>query len=121
MKHIILLLFLSETILFSECLIQLDWPTLHREVTLRYFSPDKYFDSQDPSEIWNDMGANITCTVSDDMRVSLDLPDDFRTDLPFKVYTHGLSSTVYEDVFEVFVGAWMNKYEKQVNVILVDG
>ena len=50
------------------------------------------------------MGANITCTVSDDLRVSLDLPDDFKKDLPFKVYTHGLSHTVFEDVFEAFVG-----------------
>merc|ERR1712025_712610 len=120
MKLIILLLFFSETILFSECLIQLDWPTLHREVTLRYFSPDKYFDSQDPSEIWNDMGANITCTVSDDLSVSLILPDNFNKDLPFKVLTHGFSARVYEDDKTSFVEAWMNKYDKQVNVILVD-
>merc|ERR1712025_435476 len=120
MKLIILLLFFSETILFSECLIQLDWPTLHREVTLRYFSPEKYFDSQDASEIWNDMGANITCTVSDDMSVSLILPDNFNKDLPFKVLTHGFSARVYEDDKTSFVEAWMNKYDKQVNVILVD-
>merc|ERR1719188_1780611 len=120
MKLILLLLFFSETILFSECLIQLDWPTLHREVTLRYFSPDKYFDSQDPSEIWNDMGANITCTVSDDLSVDLILPDNFNQDLPFKVFTHGFSSRVYEDDKTTFVEAWMNQYEKKVNVILVD-
>jgi len=120
MKLILLLFFLTERILFSDCLIEVDWPTLHREVTLRYFSPDKYHDSQNPSEIWNDMGANITCTVSDDLSVSLILPDNFNQDLPFKVFTHGFSSRVYEDDKTTFVEAWMNQYEKKVNVILVD-
>jgi len=110
MKLILLLFFLTERILFSDCLIEVDWPTLHREVTLRYFSSDKYYDSQNPSEIWNDMGANITCTVNDDLSVSLILPDNFNQDLPFKVFTHGFSSRVYEDDKTTFVEG--NKQDK---------
>ena len=49
------------------------------------------------------MGANITCTVNDDLSVSLILPDNFNQDLPFKVFTHGFSSRVYEDDKTSFV------------------
>ena len=49
------------------------------------------------------MGANITCTVSDDLSVSLILPDNFNKDLPFKVLTHGFSARVYEDDKTSFV------------------
>ena len=49
------------------------------------------------------MGANITCTVSDDLSVSLILPDNFNSDLPFKVLTHGFSARVYEDDKTSFV------------------
>ena len=38
--------FLHFYILNKYLMSQLDWPTLHREVTLRYFSPDKYYDSK---------------------------------------------------------------------------
>ena len=30
----------------SLALINTDWPTLNREVTIRYFSPDDYYYSQ---------------------------------------------------------------------------
>ena len=48
---------------FAHGLINLDWQTLHDEVTIRYFPPDLFYDSQDPDEIWNYMGRNISCSV----------------------------------------------------------
>ena len=45
MKLLSLAVLFSCNIVFSSCLIDLDWETLKNEVTLRYFSPDYYFPS----------------------------------------------------------------------------
>ena len=39
-------LFLLQGIFVTQGLINLDWATLEREVTIRYFSPDIYTPSQ---------------------------------------------------------------------------
>merc|ERR1712038_644653 len=43
--------------------------------------------------IWNEMGANITCSVQDEDHVSISTPPGFVSDLPMKIFTHG-SQTV---------------------------
>ena len=94
-------------------LINLDWQTLHDEVTIRYFSPDLFYQSQDPEEIWNYMGRNISCSVQvgllsrdqnmvlmsfkDDLSVSVEVPEEFKPSLPFKVLTHGFASRATGD------------------------
>jgi len=104
-------------------LINNDWDTLARETTIRYFSPDWYYPSDDPEEIWNKMGGNITCLVEEGeagLGVSVEVPQGFLADKPFKVFTHGFSSKIIGDGKTEFVNAWMSTTEKSVNVILVD-
>ena len=76
----LLTLFFLQRIFLSQCLINLDWVTLEREVTIRYFSPELYTPSQvseiswgldgpgrlclqDVDDLWYGMGRNITCRV----------------------------------------------------------
>jgi len=101
-------------------LIQNDWETLARETTIRYFSPAAYFPSQDPDEIWDMMGENITCRVEEGGLVTVKVPESFQADIPFKIFTHGFSSQIKGDGKTAFVDAWMSSSEKSVNVILVD-
>jgi len=105
----------------SLALINTDWPTLNREVTIRYFSPDDYYYSQDGEEIWQKMGVNITCAVDDTgSSVSLSVPPNFRPDLSLKILTHGFASKCADSDKTSAVEAWMEKYGKTVSVILVD-
>merc|ERR1712227_281878 len=121
MKLLSLVVLFSCNIVFSSCLIDLDWETLKNEVTLRYFSPDYYFPSVDADEIWYGMGMNISCTVQDENTVSVTAPTDgFKSNLPFKVFTHGFSSRIIGEDKTAFVDAWMSHYEKEASVILVD-
>jgi len=101
-------------------LIQNDWETLAREVTIRYFSPSRYVSSDDPDEIWNNMGENITCRIDDDNQVSISVPETFDALKPFKVFTHGFASRIKGDGKTEFVSAWMSSSNKEDNVILVD-
>jgi len=101
-------------------LIQNDWETLARETTIRYFSPDSYFPSQDPNEIWDVMGENITCSVDDGGLVTVKVPQSFQAGKPFKIFTHGFASQIKGDGKTAFVDAWMSSSDKSVNVILVD-
>merc|ERR1719500_2490678 len=101
-------------------LIQNDWDTLARETTIRYFSPDSYFSSQDPDEIWDVMGENITCSVEEGGLVTIKVPGSFQADKPFKIFTHGFASKIKGDGKTAFVDAWMSSTDKSVNVILVD-
>ena len=87
----------------SPGLIQNDWETLARETTIRYFSPDSYYPSQDPDEIWDVMGENITCSVEDGGLVTVKLPQSFQADKPFKMFTHGFSSQIKGDGKTAFV------------------
>ena len=75
----LLTLFFLQRIFLSQCLINLDWVILEREVTIRYFSPELYTPSQvskisrglitgrlclqDVYDLWYGMGRNITCRV----------------------------------------------------------
>merc|ERR1719450_494572 len=80
---------------FTQALINTDWKTLNREVTLKYFSPDDYYYSQDPEEIWREMGVNITCTAAEDgSSFAVSVPSNFHPELPIKMLTHGFASTV---------------------------
>merc|ERR550517_1055742 len=105
----------------SWALINTDWKTLNREVTLKYFSPDQYYFSQDPEEIWREMGANITCRAADDgSSFSVTVPSNFHPELPVKMLTHGFASTVAGAGQCSAVEAWMERYSKAVGVALVD-
>jgi len=100
-------------------LIRLDWETLSNEVTIRYFHPDFYFESSHPQEIWDSMGENISCSVSPDMTVNIDLPSGFDASKPIKLLTHGFMDTMVNDNTQ-FVSAWMDHLEKNYAVILLD-
>merc|ERR1712061_477793 len=105
----------------SRALINTDWKTLNREVTLKYFSPDQYYFSQDPEEIWREMGANITCRAADDgSSFSVTVPSNFHPELTVKMLTHGFASTVAGAGQCSAVEAWMERYSKAVGVVLVD-
>merc|ERR1712066_517575 len=105
----------------SRALINTDWKTLNREVTLKYFSPDQYYFSQDPEEIWREMGANITCRAAEDgSSFSVTVPSNFHPELPVKMLTHGFASTVAGAGQCSAVEAWMERYSKAVGVVLVD-
>ena len=82
---------------FTVGLIRLDWETLSREVTLRYFSSENYYASSDPQEIWDEMGENITCTVDQDMVVTVIPPSRFDAAKPIKSLTHGFMDTMIND------------------------
>ena len=84
-------------------LIQSDWETLARETTIRYFSSDKFFPSQDPEVIWRLMGENITCSVDEGGEATVIVPESFKSDKPFKIFTHGFASKVKEDPKTAFV------------------
>merc|ERR1719150_349977 len=106
----------------SRALINTDWKTLNREVTLKYFSPDQYYFSQDPEEIWREMGANITCRAADDgSSFSVTVPSNFHPELPVKMLTHGFASTVAGAGQCSAVEAWMERYSKAVGVVLLTG
>jgi len=105
----------------TQALINTDWKTLNREVTLKYFSPDDYYYSQDPEEIWREMGVNITCTAAEDgSSFAVSVPSNFHPELPIKMLTHGFASTVAGAGQCSAVEAWMERYSKSVGVILVD-
>ena len=57
----------------SRALINTDWKTLNREVTLKYFSPDQYYFSQVSHS------SQLTCTLT--AHVSLILLPGSRGDL----------------------------------------
>ena len=110
-------------------LINLDWQTLHDEVTIRYFSPDLFYQSQDPEELWNYMGKNISCSVQvelsifkkakvtmeilkDDMSVNVEVPEEFHSDLPFNIYAHGFISSGEENA--PFVEGFLMNHELRI-------
>merc|ERR1739838_7232 len=99
-------------------LIRLDWETLSSEVTLRYFSYDKYFSSSDPQGIWDQMGENITCTVDQDMVVTVVPPSGFDAAKPIKLVTHGFIDTMINDNTQ-FVSAWMENFGEEYSVVLL--
>merc|ERR1712227_1201634 len=82
--NMLLTLLFLQRIFLSQCLINLDWATLEREVTIRYFSPDLYIPSQDVDDLWYGMGRNITCRVQDEEHVSVTLPSEFVSNYPIK-------------------------------------
>lgn len=116
MSAIYLLLIWSS---LASGLIRLDWETLSREVTLRYFSVDTYYDSSDPHEIWDNMGENITCTVGQDMSVTVTPPGNFNAAKPIKLLTHGFIDTMINDNTQ-FVNAWMDHLGGDYSVVLAD-
>jgi len=103
----------------GSALINNNWEELEAGTTIRYFSPDMYQEGGTASEIWNDMGVDITCKVHNDLTVDLKLPEQFNTSLPLKGLTHGFSSKVSGGK-TAFVDAWMKKYNREVNVILLN-
>merc|ERR1711862_902013 len=46
------------------------------------------------------------------------VPESFKSDKPFKIFTHGFASKVKEDPKTAFVDAWMRSTGQSVNVIL---
>jgi len=114
MRLFLILSFLSK----SFCLIQNDWSKLESQVTLRYFSPGDFSPSENAEEIWQIMGKNIDCHIQDN-KAEITMPGDFNGNLPIKILTHGFSDTTNNDKAR-FVDAWMTKYNREVNVILVD-
>lgn len=126
-KACVLLLF--QFFSLTQGLINLDWQTLHDEVTIRYFSPDLFYQSQDPEEIWNYMGRNISCSVQvelsiykkakvtmeilkDDMSVNVEVPEEFHSDLPFNIYAHGFISSGEENA--PFVEGFLMNHELRI-------
>ena len=65
------------------------------------------------------MGEDITCQVDDNLNVNLLVPGGFKSNKPFKLMTHGFSSSVTGGK-TAFVNAWMQAYAQEVNVILVN-
>jgi len=116
MPVLFLLLILSSLV---SGLIRLDWETLSREVTLRYFSKENFYGSTDPQEIWDTMGENITCIVGEDRKVTVTTPTSFNAAKPIKLLTHGFIDTMINDNTQ-FVSAWMDNLGGEYSVILVD-
>jgi len=116
MKNLPILLFV---ICGSNALINQSWKSLESQVQIRYFSPERVYESNDPNTIWFGMGVNISCSVQDDNDVKVIVPPEFDSRLPIKAFTHGFSSTAIDDN-TAFVNAWMNRYDKKIAVILVD-
>merc|ERR1711892_942948 len=100
-------------------LIRLDWETLSSEVALRYFNPENYYASTDPQEIWDQMGENITCTVDQNMVVTVVPPSGFDAAKPIKLLTHGFVDTMINDNTQ-FISAWMDHFGGAYSVVLVD-
>ena len=94
---------------YTAGLIRLDWETLSMEVTLRYFSSENYYASSDPQEIWEQMGENITCTVDQDMVVTVTPPSGFDAAKPIKSLTHGFMDTMINDNTQ-FVSGRLTSY-----------
>jgi len=108
-----------QSVFLSSSLINLDWQKIEQDVTLRYFSPKRFSSSENPEEIWNGMGQNITCNIQDEGQVSVTVPDDFDSNIRIKALAHGFTDTVKDDK-ALFVDAWMSHFNKDVSVILVD-
>ena len=70
-------------------LLSLDWATLGREVTLRYFSPATFSATQDEAALWA-MGRDISCAVTE-AGVTVTTPRNFDPALPVKVFAHGFA------------------------------
>ena len=70
-------------------LLSLDWATLGREVTLRYFSPATFAATQDEAALWA-MGRDISCAVTE-AGVTVTTPRNFDPALPVKVFAHGFA------------------------------
>jgi len=108
-------------------LIQNNWVNLAKDITIRYFSPDKFFHKPAHQsyedrwkDIWNLMGENITCSVeAGGKKITIKTPPSFHSDKQFKIFTHGFASSVQGKMNE-FVNAWMIQYQQTVNVVLVD-
>ena len=118
-------------------LLSLDWATLGREVTLRYFSPALFSATQDGAALWA-MGRDISCAVTE-AGVTLTTPRSFDPALPVKVFAHGFAdglegstkSLLVDGEFltrliskgspcDVHLAAWMSHYGEAVSVVLVD-
>ena len=116
-------------ILFNLFLLQLknvlslellnnDWSDLNNHVTLKLFtSPSD--QAEDFNQMWAE-GTDITCAVNDeDDDVNVEIPTVLNPNLPVKLLAHGFQDTVVNNKL-AFVPAWMQKYNNEVNVILMD-
>jgi len=101
----------------QNTLIQNDWQTLERYTTIRVFG-NRYSEGGDSNNIWS-MGDDMNCEVNDDGSVQVYPPRSFDLRKPIKLYTHGFRGNAKDRGTE-FVVQWMNAYNKDVNVILVD-
>jgi len=103
----------------SPGLLNNDWATLERDVTLRYFSFKNFQPSSDQNKIWDKMGENITCTVNNQGKASVSPPSSFEASRPIKLFMHGFSVTG-RDYTTNLLPAWMERYKGEASVILLD-
>jgi len=103
----------------SGRLIQNNWEDLRLGTTIRYFNPANFYAGGSYEDIWDDMGEDIYCNVNNDLTVNLVLPAGFDTTKPIKMVTHGFSSSATGGKTQ-FVNAWMERFNKEVNVILLN-
>jgi len=100
-------------------LINNDWATLERDVTLRYFSYENFHPSSDQDKIWDEMGENVTCTVNKQGKASVVPPSSFDASRSIKLFMHGY--TLNGRAFTTnFLPAWMERYKESSSVILLD-
>jgi len=103
----------------SGQLINNNWATLERDVTLRYFSSENFHPSSDPKKIWDKMGENITCIVDKHYKASVVPPYSFDASKPIKLFMHGFTRNGREFTTNL-LPAWMERYEGSSSVILLD-
>eukprot|EP00091_Calanus_sinicus_P019315 TRINITY_DN479_c0_g1_i4.p1 TRINITY_DN479_c0_g1~~TRINITY_DN479_c0_g1_i4.p1 ORF type:complete len:571 (+),score=145.01 TRINITY_DN479_c0_g1_i4:112-1824(+) len=114
-----LLVWLALTSVGSGQLINNDWAKLERDVTLRYFSSQKFYPSTNQDEIWDKMGENITCTVDKQGKASVVPPSSFDASKPIKLFMHGFTSNGRMFTTNL-LPAWMERYGGSSSVILLD-
>jgi len=99
-------------------LIRLDWETLARQVTLRYFSPGKDYTGS-PDEVW-EQGENITCFKGENsLKFIVTPPPNFDSTKAVKLLTHGFTDSVINAKTQ-FVKAWQDYHSGGTGVILLD-
>ena len=102
---------------------------------------------QNVDDIWNNMGRTVNCAINQatggaDVDVDIPNPSDFNSNLPFKLFAHGFGDTLVDVKKDLFVhsklkiaqliisfltfhfyslkSGWMQRYNKNVNVVLID-
>ena len=116
MKLFFILSLIGFRIISAIDLLNNDWNTLNEHVTFKLFTSPS--DQEDFNKMWEE-GLDIACTVNNENDVNVEPPPSLNPKLPVKLLTHGFQDTVISNKL-LFVPAWMERYNNQVNVILLD-